>query len=67
MFDFLFLSSLFTRMAFFLTAFMTTWCRRENARRNAVVRGQDVMELTAEQKALERELADSVPWFRYTT
>jgi hypothetical protein len=53
-------------MAFFLTLFMTIWCRRENARRDAIASELGVQELTVEQKLQERELADSVPWFRYT-
>lgn len=53
-------------MAFFLTLFMTTWCRKENARRDLLNTGADVQELTEEQKKLEAELADNVPWFRYT-
>lgn len=53
-------------MAFFLTLFMTTWCRRENARRELVANETGMQELTEEQKALESELADNVPWFRYT-
>ena len=53
-------------MAFFLTLFMTTWCRRENARRETLSQETGVEELTEEQKMLERELADKVPWFRYT-
>jgi len=53
-------------MAFILTLFMTTWCRRENARRDALPAGAPVEELTEEQKKLEAELADSVPWFRYS-
>lgn len=56
----------FVSMAFFLTLFMTTWCRRENARRDLVASQTEVQELTEEQKALEAELADNVPWFRYT-
>lgn len=53
-------------MAFFLTLFMTIWCRRENARRDRIAAEiTEPLELTAEQKALEAELADSVPWFRY--
>ncbi|KAK0615184.1 high-affinity nicotinic acid transporter [Bombardia bombarda] len=58
----------FVGMAFFLTLFMTIWCRRENARRDALEResGGRPSELTEEQKLLERELADDVPWFRYT-
>ncbi len=57
----------FVGMAFFLTSFMTLWCRRENARRDAVSKSSNASsELTEEQKALEQELADDVPWFRYT-
>ncbi|KAK4452706.1 high-affinity nicotinic acid transporter [Podospora aff. communis PSN243] len=55
----------FVGMAFLLTSFMSLWCKRENARRDAAVMG-DQSELTEEQKAMERELADDVPWFRYT-
>lgn len=53
-------------MAFTLTLFLTTWCKRENARRDKISRPLSVHELTAEQKEQERELADTVPWFRYT-
>jgi len=53
-------------MAFFATLFMTVWCRRENSRRDAVAREMSVQELTEEQKLEERDLADGVPWFRYT-
>jgi hypothetical protein len=54
-------------MAFFLTLFMTTWCRLENSRRDKVAREVDAArELTPEQKMREREQADNVPWFRYT-
>ncbi|KAK8021586.1 hypothetical protein PG990_006724 [Apiospora arundinis] len=56
----------FVCMAFFLTLFMTIWCRRENARRDAMAQQQGSQELTEEQRKLERELADNVPWFRYT-
>jgi hypothetical protein len=52
-------------MAFCLTLFMTIWCRRENARRDVLARERGVQEITDEQKVLERELADDVPWFRY--
>ncbi|KAF2184677.1 high-affinity nicotinic acid transporter [Zopfia rhizophila CBS 207.26] len=52
--------------AFFLTLIMTIWCRRENSRRDALAMEVGVQELTEEQKVLEGELADSVPWFRYT-
>jgi hypothetical protein len=54
-------------MAFFLTLFMSTWCRLENARRDKVAMEVGSQSLTPEQKLLERELADNVPWFRYTT
>lgn len=59
-------------MAFFLTLFMTTWCRRENARRDAVAAQQEAGASprepgSDEQQQLERELADDAPWFRYTT
>jgi hypothetical protein len=54
-------------MAFFLTLFMSTWCRLENSRRDKVAREVDAArELTPEQKLLEKEQADNVPWFRYT-
>jgi hypothetical protein len=53
-------------MAFFLTFFMSTWCRLENAKRDKVSMQMGDRELTDDQKMLERELADSVPWFRYT-
>ncbi|KAF1850771.1 high-affinity nicotinic acid transporter [Cucurbitaria berberidis CBS 394.84] len=54
-------------MAFFLTFFMSTWCRLENARRDKIALEVGMDELTEEQKQLEGELADNVPWFRYTT
>ena len=53
-------------MAFCLTLFMTTWCRIENARRDKIALETGVQELTEERKLMERELADGVPWFRYT-
>ncbi|KAH7024886.1 high-affinity nicotinic acid transporter [Microdochium trichocladiopsis] len=56
----------FISMAFFLTLFMTVWVRRENARRDKIANEAGVQELTEEQKLNERELADNVPWFRYT-
>ncbi|ORY58842.1 high-affinity nicotinic acid transporter [Pseudomassariella vexata] len=55
----------FVSMAFFLTLFMTIWCRRENRRRDAVSSRAGVQDLTDEEKLLERDLADSAPWFRY--
>ncbi|KAL8365417.1 hypothetical protein RB595_004292 [Gaeumannomyces hyphopodioides] len=56
----------FISMAFFLSGFMSMWCKRENARRDGISRELKVDELTDEQKGMERELADNVPWFRYT-
>lgn len=53
-------------MAFMLTLFMTIWCRRENARRDALARVTANDVIPSEQKMLERELADDVLWFRYT-
>ncbi|KAH8723651.1 high-affinity nicotinic acid transporter [Phaeosphaeriaceae sp. PMI808] len=57
----------FVSMAFFLTLFMSNWFRLENARRDKVALETGSQELTIEQKLLEKELADNVPWFRYTT
>ncbi|KAF2795769.1 high-affinity nicotinic acid transporter [Melanomma pulvis-pyrius CBS 109.77] len=56
----------FVSMAFFLTLFMSTWCRMENKRRDKVAAENGGRELTEEEIYMERELADSVPWFRYT-
>jgi hypothetical protein len=50
-----------------LTFFMSTWCRLENIRREKIAHEIGNQELTEEQKLQERELADNVPWFRYTT
>jgi hypothetical protein len=38
-----------------------------NARRDKIALEAGTQDLTEEQKLLERELADNVPWFRYTT
>ncbi|EHA56279.1 high-affinity nicotinic acid transporter [Pyricularia oryzae 70-15] len=57
----------FISMAFFLSLFMSTWCQRENARRAAISPELGADELNDEQKEMEREKADNVPWFRYTT
>lgn len=46
---------------------MSVWCRHENARRDALMRDAGPQESTEEQKLQERELADNVLWFRYTT
>jgi len=45
---------------------MMFWCMTENARRDRIAAEAGVEELTDEQKRLEGELADNVPWFRYT-
>jgi hypothetical protein len=55
-----------TSMAFGLTLFMSTWCRMENKRRDRVAAEGGSRDLTEEEILLEKELADSVPWFRYT-
>lgn len=60
-------NSSLTSMAFFLTLFTMTWFRCENARRNALTQQIGDQELTEEQKKMERELVDNVPWFRYST
>jgi hypothetical protein len=46
---------------------MSTWCRLENARREKVMQETGTQELDGEHQLLERELADNVSWFRYTT
>lgn len=56
----------FVSLAFFLTLFMTIWCRKENARRDAFTGSLSRDNLTEEEKTREKELADDVPWFRYT-
>ncbi|KAK7756579.1 hypothetical protein SLS62_001416 [Diatrype stigma] len=56
----------FICMAFFLTLFMSTWCRRENARRDALMGEAGPQEWTEERRLQERELADDALWFRYT-
>lgn len=53
-------------LAFLLTLFMTIWYRIENARRDRVSAEVSRQEMTEEQKALEQELADNAPFFRYT-
>jgi hypothetical protein len=51
----------FVSMAFFLTLFMTTYLRRENARRDnlAPSSGSDTEDDL-------KDLADGAVWFRYT-
>lgn len=61
-----FLTLYYLSMAFVLTSFMSLWYRRENARRDKIAEQLGPQELTEEQKAEERELADRVIWFRYT-
>ena len=57
----------FVGMAFFLTSFMTLWCRRENVRRNVLsIASGAPREVTEQRKAIEKDLADDVPWFRFT-
>jgi CHASE2 domain-containing sensor protein len=53
-------------MAFFLTLFMTTYLRFENARRDkvAIERGEKIF--TEEEILAHMELADNAPGFRYT-
>lgn len=53
-------------LAFLLTLSMTIYYRLENARRDRVTGELAGQELTEEQKALEQELADNAPFFRYT-
>jgi hypothetical protein len=53
-----------TSMSFVLTAFMTIYLRRENARRDAL--GLKPDEYTYEQKEAQREEADEATFFRYT-
>ncbi|KAI1770424.1 MFS general substrate transporter [Hypoxylon cercidicola] len=59
----------FMGVAFMLTLFMTTWCRRENARRDALSR-EMVNDVSSVEHNIsergEREFADGVSWFRYT-
>lgn len=53
-------------LAFLLTLTMTIWYRIENARRDRVSNEVSRQEMTEMQKALEQELADNAPFFRYT-
>lgn len=45
---------------------MTIWYRLENARRDRVSDEVGRLDLNVEQQALELELADNAPFFRYT-
>jgi hypothetical protein len=51
-------------MSFVLTAFMTVYLRRENARRDAL--GVNPEEYSIEQKEEQREKGDEASFFRYT-
>jgi hypothetical protein len=55
-------------MSFFLTAFMTFYYRRENARRDALFRGRNLTlgDYSDEMKWEEREKGDDATFFRYT-
>jgi hypothetical protein len=52
-------------LAFFLTLSMTTYLRFENARRDKLEleAGTSQSDVEAED---QKEMADNVPWFRYT-
>jgi hypothetical protein len=56
----------FVGLAFFMTLFMTLWCRQENVRRDELDDRPVGAELTEAQREMERDMADNVPWFRYT-
>ncbi|CAL3973203.1 hypothetical protein PZA11_005501 [Diplocarpon coronariae] len=55
-------------MSFMLTAFMTTWLRRENARRDqwALENNRQPENYTEQEKNAERELGDYATFYRYT-
>jgi hypothetical protein len=53
-------------MAFFLTLFMTTYLRIENARRDKIAEQTGQTSYTEDQELEQIELADNAPWFRYT-
>jgi hypothetical protein len=52
-------------LAFFLTIFMTTYLRFENARRDKLEQEAGTNYSDSEEQE-HKEMADSVPWFRYT-
>ena len=54
----------FQCMALILSAFMTIYLRRENARRDREYKAPG--EYTEEEKVLEREKGDNATFFRYT-
>ncbi|CZT49487.1 related to allantoate permease [Rhynchosporium secalis] len=55
-------------MSFVLTAFMTVYLRRENARRNqwAIENNRQPEDYTEEEKTAEREMGDNATFYRYT-
>lgn len=55
-------------MAFTLSTFMTCYYRRENARRDAQLRGRNMAigDYSSEMKWEEREKGDDATFFRYT-
>ena len=55
-------------MSFLLSAFMTTYLRKENRRRDqwAIENNRGLETYTDEQKDLEREKGDNASFFRYT-
>ena len=55
-------------MSFLLSAFMTTYLRKENRRRDqwAIENNRGPEAYTDEQKDLEREKGDNASFFRYT-
>ncbi|KAH6664667.1 high-affinity nicotinic acid transporter [Halenospora varia] len=53
-------------MAFCLSLFMTSYLRRENARRDALAAVTERSDYSDEEKLEQMEVADNAPWFRYT-
>jgi hypothetical protein len=55
-------------MSFILTAFMTTYLRRENARRDVISNQRNISgeDYSDEMKWEEREKGDYASFFRYT-
>lgn len=52
-------------LAFFLTLFMTTYLRFENARRDKLERDAGTNYSDSDEQE-HKEMADNVPWYRYT-
>jgi len=55
-------------MSLTLTTFMTCYYRRENARRDAILRARNMTigDYSDEMKYQEREMGDAASFFRYT-